>query len=340
MQSGRAPNRSHIIGQQFRGGGCQVPLRYALDHRPPDFRSFLDAVDPDEPELPEEPFERDAWSVIAPEPVAAPPLIAFVDGVQMRNARFSAWDEEGIGAGVLSSFAAGAVIPALDDPFHEIRVRRVCMAAAAKQPPLINAGPPGRTFHFEPRATSSPSLEAIGADESQVRQELETDVAHAIERQHGIGLLVIDGRLPPHIRPGAVGLIKTLHAQPVAGAVDVLASLAPGTRSDMRVRVRSQRRYYSWYVGLRARKPYEAPLSNIARMELEDSVPRDEAIRIADLTASVLHRYAPETYQDRRSPQNLLPVAGLERRLRHEMGDPAYLFRLLQDAFSRQERAS
>ena len=47
---------------------------------------------------------------------------------------------------------------------------------------------------------------------------------------------------------------------------------------------------------------------------------RAEAIALADLSQAVLPRFASAEYKDPRAPQNLYPVAGLERELRRRLG--------------------
>ena len=46
----------------------------------------------------------------------------------------------------------------------------------------------------------------------------------------------------------------------------------------------------------------------------------------------VLPRFASRAYKDPRAPQNLMPVAGLEKRLRGLLGDPKLLHRTLVKA--------
>ncbi len=46
----------------------------------------------------------------------------------------------------------------------------------------------------------------------------------------------------------------------------------------------------------------------------------------------MLPRFASEPHKDTRAPQNLYPIGGLERELRHRLGDQALLFRSLQRA--------
>jgi hypothetical protein len=46
----------------------------------------------------------------------------------------------------------------------------------------------------------------------------------------------------------------------------------------------------------------------------------------------VLPRYASERYKEPRAPQNLYPIAGLERELRRRLGDQRLLYRALRVA--------
>ena len=51
-----------------------------------------------------------------------------------------------------------------------------------------------------------------------------------------------------------------------------------------------------------------------------------------DLVAATLPRFASEAHKDPRAPQNLYPIAGLEHRLRHLLGDQLVLDRALRRA--------
>ncbi len=48
--------------------------------------------------------------------------------------------------------------------------------------------------------------------------------------------------------------------------------------------------------------------------------------------SAVLPRFASEPHKEPRAPQNLVPIAGLEHRLRHRLGDPLVLERALRVA--------
>ena len=87
---------------------------------------------------------------------------------------------------------------------------------------------------------------------------------------------------------------------------------------------------HSWY--LRLPGPPGGPRAGIVRCEAPAELVRDEVVALADVSAAVLPRYASEAHKDSRAPQNLYPIAGLERDLRHRLGDPALVLRSLRVA--------
>ena len=60
---------------------------------------------------------------------------------------------------------------------------------------------------------------------------------------------------------------------------------------------------------------------------------------LADLSEVTLPRFASTAYKDARAPQNLTPIAGLERRLRGMLGDQRLLLRSLSAAAAAQRAA-
>ena len=59
------------------------------------------------------------------------------------------------------------------------------------------------------------------------------------------------------------------------------------------------------------------------------------ARRLADQLTARLPRFASRPHKDSRAPQNLYPIAGLERELRRRLGDPAFVERALRVAAHR-----
>ena len=71
-------------------------------------------------------------------------------------------------------------------------------------------------------------------------------------------------------------------------------------------------------------------VSGVVRLELPgQGTAADAAVR-ADLAAATLPRFASAPHKEPRAPQNLYPIAGLEHRLRHLLGDQLVLERSLR----------
>jgi hypothetical protein len=87
---------------------------------------------------------------------------------------------------------------------------------------------------------------------------------------------------------------------------------------------------HSWY--LRLPGPAGAPWSGVVRIECAADLPVSEVTRLAGLSQRSLGRFASDSYKDSRAPQNLYPIAGLERELRRRLGDPRLLYRALREA--------
>jgi hypothetical protein len=76
-------------------------------------------------------------------------------------------------------------------------------------------------------------------------------------------------------------------------------------------------------------RPERAPWSTSPGIECSVELPPQAAIALADLSMITLPRFAATAYKDPRAPQNLVPIAGLERRLRGMLGDGRLLHRAL-----------
>jgi hypothetical protein len=313
-----------------------------LDPRPPGYDSVAAATrdDDDATSMLDDAFEMADWRPIAPEaPAGEPsPRLAFVDGVQQYDARFSAEGEGWPIPGVLATYAAGAMCPGAEEPLCHVAVQRAAILSKGARPGAIDVRTSQAAYRYQPESAAGDDPAALESKLNQLRAEIEASIARRLLQEQAFGLVIVDGRLPQHAA-GAVGLIKTPQRVPVTSEtqIDVLRGLRRGERSPIFVRTRSDRRYYSWFVCLTTPGPFDLALSALAMLEMDDSATRVEATRAADLTASVLPRYAPKAHRDPRAPQNLLPVGQLERELRRRMGQREYVARLIRDSFAREE---
>jgi hypothetical protein len=259
----------------------------------------------------------------------------FVDGVQRVDARvWVAADPYPPRLGICASWAAGAVLCGERAEVVAVDVRRGVLCPGDDVVPIVT-----RHGTYQPRppaATSSSAGDPLNEALGQARGDLEARVA--IEAATGAGcgagaeLVVVDGPLGDrrHI-PGAVGYVKAHHVSYLpASQQRVMAALAAGERTPL-FRIGDRRFRYSWYARLPT-GPTAHPGAGIVRCEAAGELSLREAAELADRTTVTLPRFASQPHQDPRAPQNLHPIAGLERRLKHCLGDALLLERALRRA--------
>lgn len=148
-------------------------------------------------------------------------------------------------------------------------------------------------------------------------------------------LLVVDGPLRgrQHL-PRVLGFIKTHRSEYLPAALHrMVGGLRAGQRTPVFGLGTSWQRY-SWYLKLPGPA---APWAGVVRVECPAERPVAEVVALADRSAPLLCRYASAEYKDARAPQNLYPIAGLERELRRRLGDQALLYRAIRRASIRPE---
>ena len=135
--------------------------------------------------------------------------------------------------------------------------------------------------------------------------------------------------------PRALGYIKSHRSSYLPPELNALVgALAPGQRTPVFLMGTSWDRH-SWYLRLpRAAGP---PWAGVVRVECSADLPVADVIGLAGLSQACLGRFASAGYKDPRAPQNLYPIAGLERELRRRLGDPRLLYRALRHETLRRE---
>ena len=280
--------------------------------------SYGPGLDPTEPETApvDTSVEGIPWRPVAPR-AAAPGELVFVDGAQQVEAWLTITppDDPRATPGVAFAVGAGAVAagPGRPASIVALRVRRMVLTVGERRLAL----PPSGGFAWESRAGAAREATGIARRVGQFRQELELALAEELAADER--LVVLDGRLSFVRDAGGpvVGAIKSHHRMylPPEEARAVVA-LEVGERTPL-FAIGDDR--LSWYQRLpgAGREGW----AGILRGELAGAVGLAEARRLADRAASELPRFAGRPHRDPRAPQNLAPVAGLEERLRHRMGD-------------------
>lgn len=255
---------------------------------------------------------EDAWT---------PAHIDFVDGVRRIDARVWITGADGDARlGICASFAAGVVRCDGKAVIRAIKAGRGFFALAG----VPDLPTPAGTYRACPVAEDDIQQLVNGVQERM--GQLEVEVAAS---DPGEGLTVMDGPLRGRQRiPAAIGYIKSHRVQYLSrDPRAVVARLAPGQRTPLFL-IQTKWTRYSWYLRLSEAEGH--PWAGIVRCEAWSESALEKVKKIADATAAALPRFASESHKDDRAPQNLYPIAGLERELRHRLGGHAMVYRALQ----------
>lgn len=268
------------------------------------------------------------WGPLTPASGPARDL-AFIDGVQQIEAWLTASSPADPTATVAAAAAigAGAVLAGEGRArVAELRVRRLVLTAGDRRLSLPAIG----GFAWEERAGAR-EASGLARQVGQLRQELELTLAERLAQPGR--LVVLDGRLSfvrePQDGGGRVlGAIKSHHRMYLAPEeARAVVTLAVGQRTPL-FAIGEDR--LSWYQRLPG--VGESGWGGILRGELPRALGVAEARRLADWAAVGLPRFAGRPHRDPRAPQNLAPIAGLEERLRHRLGDRSLALRAVRQA--------
>ena len=256
------------------------------------------------------------------------PCVAFTDGV--RRVEAQVWLEDGDNRGparpgLCASYAAGAVRCNGRAELVESVVRRGLFTAMPEAEPIVTRH---ATFELKPVGGDAPDLLSLCLQ--QRMGELEVEVAAQLPDGD---LVCVDGplRSSSH-RPGTVGYVKTHHVRYLPPEQDaVVGRLEPGQRTPVFLATARMWTRYLWYLRLPGAMRAHA-WAGIVRCEADAGAEPAAAIALADQVTLTLPRFASRPHKDGRAPQNLYPIAGLERALRHRLGDQAVLYRSLRAA--------
>lgn len=274
------------------------------------------------------------WQPLTPDPTTALPGVLLVaDGVRRIDARVWVDDPDGAmpAPGIAASYAVGLVRCDLANgnlaQLADVAVRRSLFSASPHAPDVST---PAGDYPAQPAANSTPDMLSLALQ----RQLTDLEVAVATRYRAAVSgdeLLLVDGPLRGRTHlPHAVGYVKTHHTAYLSGHhAAVVTALRPGQRTPIFLMGTSWSRH-AWYLRLPSRST--APWAGVARCEASPDLPPEQVTTLADVTALLLPPLAGVDYKDPRAPQNLIPIGGLEKLLRHRLGDARLLYRALRVA--------
>jgi hypothetical protein len=295
-------------------------MRYAVDAWAPEYGASLESTDdvPTAEVAVDVEIPAASWAPIPPH-VQPPGEIAFVDGVSRVDAQIWITEQDGSPKpGLCTTYAAGIVRCNARAHLGAVEVGRTLFTASGTAEPV-------ETSHarYVPSYVAGTPEQMVMASINRMR-ELEATVARAARAD----LIVLDGLLWGRVDvEGAIGYVKS-HRTPYLpeDLEGIVARLEPGERTPLFL-VTTKWSRFSWYLRLPGGSGH--PWAGIVRCEASPDLPPAEAARLADLASASLPRFASARHRDPRAPQNLYPIAGLERELRRRSGDARLLYRSL-----------
>lgn len=276
--------------------------------------------------------EQAEWQAIRPAAAPRPRVIAFVDGVRRVEHRLIVTRGEKTAYGLLGSFGVGAVRVAATARVTDALVGRAAVVSGGEAiDPFVAVVGDGRlVVVFEPRSVAENDPAAPLAGLQAEMRKSEAGLAERLSAE--VDVVFQDGPLT-FVTAAAgcvVGFVKRLqraYLDPLAGTL--LPGLDVGERTPLFL-IPGKAPRYSWYQRIAFGRVIESALAGVVRLEVPAGRGLAEAVRLADLAAREIPRFASDATRDPRAPQNLHPIGGLESRLKHLLGDPALLRRAVE----------
>lgn len=289
----------------------------------------------DEPPAVVEPFvESQDWSSPRAAQVAAREPVYFIDGVRRIELRLLADVDGRRVPGLFGSYAVGSALCDVRARFGDHEIGRCLILGGGARTERIELQFSSGRLAFEAMTTpgSEPDDPLLKLQDLMRNAEAELGARLAGDEGH---LVIVDGPLAffSETRGPVVGVIKRfgrVYLEPEQG--QLIPKLEPGQRTPLFAiaEASDRRRRYAWYARLvLARLPWHDH-AGVVRCEVRGGMSVVEAAALADRVSGLLPVYSGRA-SDPRTPQNLVPIAGLETWLRHRLGDTRLIRRALLD---------
>jgi len=302
--------------------GSQVATSYEVDTE----ETLVQAL--------EDEGEACPWKPIDPDPPIFPKETVVVDGVMRSDASGMVEDGERRALALFGSFAAGAVAINWQVRIVEDRVVRLFIAGGNWPTPQAVEVPAGRSARLCYQGLSSKADTYDDLRETLVLQMrgAEAQVAEALSGSER--LVLADGSLKFFSGASAVvGVIKTIYKLYLpAKRATILGRLKAGQRTPFFC-IESKRKNTGYkiltcYLRLTSPQPIESSFAGLVRLEVNPSQRGSGNVsHLFDQAAVKVRELASRAPKDPRAPQNLIPIGGLERQLRHKLGDAQLVLR-------------
>jgi hypothetical protein len=256
----------------------------------------------------------------AHDPEASEPLkeLALVDGVRRMELNLRLEDEARSMKAAIGTLGCGALVirpgypQSLTEALRHADIHAYLLVDAPDGPTLPDL------------TTVAGASDLMMALQNKMR-ECEAILADRVSEE--VDLVIADGPLQNthSLKHEVLGYIKSQHQQLLERKeMDLVRQLQPGQRTPI-FSLGSDTKYHrlSWYLRLDHPAQDETVLAGIVRLEMDAQYGLQRAQQRANQVGRLLPPLKNSRHRDPRSPQNLIPIAVLERAVRHRLGDPA-----------------
>ncbi len=287
-------------------------------------------------------IEAGPWQPRTPAPEHMPNMTVVIDGVMRVDAPAVLSDDESRFLALFGSYAAGAVAIDRRVEIIEEQLDRLFIVGGQQsgQDVTVAAGTGGK-IPMRYRSVSASELTPDSLRESLLTamRRAENDLARTLSGDER--LVLADGNLTfLGDSSSVVGVIKTIQRMYLAPPeAKILERLQPGERTPLFQFSGSRRKgfeVFTCYLRLANPRPIEHPFTGLVRLEVKAGLGIQKAAALLDQAAQAVSGLASRAPKDPRAPQNLIPIGGLERRLRHRLGDPKLVRRCIEKALLNQ----
>lgn len=280
------------------------------------------------------------WKPIVPPAGDPPDRMTFVDGVRRVEARLVVQRPGGIAHGVFASWAVGSVdLDSGEARFDVEEVDRAVLLGAGLLVPDTVQVSPGLVFRPDSTADFRPEAPA-----EQVQLNMQQAELDLVKRLSAVdGLILADGPLRSEVAAPRriVGYVKRfVRLYLPSSQLKILTELPAGGRTPIFLFHRGGFGRFAWYLRLESPGPGETRLAGLVRIEMAESAGIEAARALADATCRFLPPLAPKRWRDPRAPQNLIPIAALERHLIRFLGDHQLVRRHIETYMARRSAAA
>jgi hypothetical protein len=305
-----------------------------VDPWDPDYGTSVEFELVDElPQTVEFDVEPVPWQPIAPSALDELPCCAFIDGVRRVDVRLFAEEGGGSAPALAGSWAVGAAWSTRPPSVGEIVVGRTLVVGGGLTHGDLTpyVGRDELRYVFIGVSGTTPLDPVTGLQ--NVMREAEAALARRVFLGAEAELLVLDGPLTYFADGPIVGMSKRQSRSYLPeDRSTILSALGTAERTPLFQLGEQRLERYSWYARLAPVRRIDGTMTGVVRLEVPKEVGQEQARSLADLTTAVLPRFASVVGRDPRAPQNLYPVAQLERVLRHRLGDAALVRRAVETA--------